>query len=64
MNDASIGSTRFTLQDIEDAHIVAVLDQTLNYSEAARLLGISVITLWRKRQLLKKRGKLPKEHWP
>ncbi len=42
----------FSLKEIEREHIRRVLAQTANAAEAARTLGISLPTLWRKRQEL------------
>lgn len=40
----------FTLEQIERDHILRVLQHTANQEDAARLLGIDVSTLWRKRK--------------
>jgi two-component system, NtrC family, response regulator AlgB len=41
---------RFTLEDLERAHIQAVVAQTKTMEEAAAILGIDDSTLWRKRK--------------
>ncbi len=40
----------FTLDEIERRHVQAVLARTTNLDEVARILGIDVSTLWRKRK--------------
>jgi two-component system response regulator HydG len=48
------GGERPTLADLERRHILAVLDETGgNRTRAARILGISTTTLWRKLKALK-----------
>jgi NtrC-family two-component system response regulator AlgB len=41
---------RYTVDDIERAHITAVLASTRTMDEAAAILGIDGSTLWRKRK--------------
>ncbi|MEO5769859.1 MAG: helix-turn-helix domain-containing protein, partial [Polyangia bacterium] len=41
---------RFTLDDLERAHIAAIMAQSPTMEEAARILGIDDSTLWRKRK--------------
>ncbi|MEP6654529.1 MAG: sigma-54 dependent transcriptional regulator [Myxococcales bacterium] len=41
---------RFTLDDLERAHIAAIVAQSPTMEEAARILGIDDSTLWRKRK--------------
>jgi NtrC-family two-component system response regulator AlgB len=41
---------RFTLEDLERAHVLAVVGQAKTMEEAAALLGIDDSTLWRKRK--------------
>jgi NtrC-family two-component system response regulator AlgB len=38
------------LADIEKEHILRVLDRAATQEEAARILGVDVSTLWRKRK--------------
>ncbi|HKA86777.1 MAG TPA: sigma-54 dependent transcriptional regulator [Haliangiales bacterium] len=40
----------FTLADIEKEHILRVLNRAATQEEAARILGVDVSTLWRKRK--------------
>ncbi len=40
----------FTLAEIEKEHILRVLNRTATQDEAARILGVDVSTLWRKRK--------------
>ena len=40
----------FTLEQVERAHIVRVLQQAAHQEDAARILGIDASTLWRKRK--------------
>ena len=40
----------FTIDEIERRHVQAVLARTTNLDEGARILGIDVSTLWRKRK--------------
>jgi NtrC-family two-component system response regulator AlgB len=40
----------FTLEEVEQEHILRVLSRTSTQEEAARILGIDVSTLWRKRK--------------
>ncbi len=41
---------RFTLEEIERAHVTAVLAKSATMEEAAAVLGIDDSTLWRKRK--------------
>jgi NtrC-family two-component system response regulator AlgB len=45
----SIGG-RFTLEEVERAHIAAVVAQSSTMEDAAAALGIDSSTLWRKRK--------------
>jgi len=40
----------FTLEDLEAAHVAAILGQGMTQEDAARVLGIDSSTLWRKRK--------------
>ena len=40
----------FTIDEIEHRHVQAVLARTTNLDEGARILGIDLSTLWRKRK--------------
>ena len=40
----------FTIDEVERRHVQAVLARTANLDEGARILGIDVSTLWRKRK--------------
>jgi DNA-binding NtrC family response regulator len=42
----------FTLEEIERAHLLAVVDRHRRFDEAAAVLGIDTSTLWRKRKKL------------
>jgi NtrC-family two-component system response regulator AlgB len=42
----------FTLEAIERAHMMRVLDRTATLEEGARILGIDTSILWRKRKKL------------
>jgi NtrC-family two-component system response regulator AlgB len=48
---------KFTLEDLERAHIAAVLAQTKTLEEAAVILGIDDSTLWRKRKRFEEQDK-------
>jgi len=50
----------FTLEQLERAHITAILAQVRTMDEAATLLGIDASTLWRKRRRFEARGTLPR----
>lgn len=39
-----------TIEDVERAHIARVLEQEQNQEKAAKILGITTVTLWRKRK--------------
>jgi NtrC-family two-component system response regulator AlgB len=45
----SVGG-RFTLEELEAAHVAAILGQGMTQEDAARVLGIDSSTLWRKRK--------------
>lgn len=47
----------FTLDQLERAHITAILAQARTMDEAATLLGIDASTLWRKRRRFEGRGR-------
>ena len=45
------GQTKLvTLEEVEKRHILAVLDQEPNLDKAAEILGITKVTLWRRRK--------------
>ena len=50
----------FTLDQLERAHITAILGQVRTMDEAATLLGIDASTLWRKRRRFEGRGASPR----
>jgi NtrC-family two-component system response regulator AlgB len=50
--DAPYVGGDFTLEEIERAHMMRVLDRTATLEEGARVLGIDTSTLWRKRKKL------------
>lgn len=49
--EASIGDD-ITLKELEEMHIRKVIAKTASFQEAADMLGIDYVTLWRKRQQL------------
>jgi NtrC-family two-component system response regulator AlgB len=55
----SIGG-RFTLEEVERAHIAAVVAQSGTMEEAAAALGIDSSTLWRKRKKYEEHDETPK----
>ena len=47
------GKPLTSLEEVERAHIIAVLKASSTMEEAAAALGINISTLWRKRKLYK-----------